>query len=431
MKVISEKPQNGKRETSFRSAWVFTANHGADDQQSLNIVVKDMLNFISEALNQTTTSSSKTVKNEPILLFNKFMDDVFKIKNTKLKNNEVLVLSNQFNNIATTTSTTTTSIMIDDESTNTNKLFPPCIEDAISPELPGLTTLVWSVYQLFNSAAGAQVLPNNVISLYKSNKNGEEFANKYLNPNNRITFVETFILSPEVTKKVLRLCRSNNVTITHLLSAITLALTSVFFQINKNSNHSNNIETNKNSIESQFIKGMKLRFLLSVGLRPFGKNNSNNSNSNNGSNNGSNNPQDFTDGTVACASGAIDYVLPVSDILAKSTYQVYKHHTGVKDNGQQFNKIDDFTSFWLLAKTCKDTANNLIQNYKFIPESVRLFGLGMKYAEILPLVENEAKNPATLGRRIRHVKTVSYTKPQMYSFDVRCPLKSLKTSEKN
>jgi hypothetical protein len=50
-----------------------------------------------------------------------------------------------------------------------------------------------------------------------------------------------------------------------------------------------------------------------------------------------------------------------------------------------------------LANTCKERSKFVI-NSGFVPESVRLFGFGMEYADILRVVELEANNPSSLGR---------------------------------
>ena len=80
----------------------FVLSTGADDQQSLNIVVNDMLIYIYAA------------KPKPII----------------------------------------TSADI--------KSFPMRIEKAISPDPPGWKTALWSAFQLQNSAAGADILPVNI-----------------------------------------------------------------------------------------------------------------------------------------------------------------------------------------------------------------------------------------------------------------------------
>ena len=65
------------------TAWVFCVNHGIDDQQSINIVVSDLLSFIG-----------------------------------------------------------------DEELSINVKAFPPSMEEAVAPQLPGLNTLLWSLFQL-------------------------------------------------------------------------------------------------------------------------------------------------------------------------------------------------------------------------------------------------------------------------------------------
>ena len=72
---------------------------GADDQQSLNIVVNDMLTYIYASKPKPTVTSA----------------DI--------------------------------------------KSFPRSIEKAISPDPPGWKTALWSAFQLQNSAVGADVLP--------------------------------------------------------------------------------------------------------------------------------------------------------------------------------------------------------------------------------------------------------------------------------
>jgi hypothetical protein len=140
------------------------------------------------------------------------------------------------------------------------------------------------------------------------------------------------------------------------------------------------------------MRAKRLRFLLSVGLRPFGADKA-----------------DFTSGTVACASGAVDFVLPVAASLAdRASACVNNGPDNGPDKGpdkgldNEFDKGLDkgagWGDFWDLAKACKDQAEEIIVKNDFVPESVRLFGFGMQYADILTIVEAEARNPDTLGR---------------------------------
>ena len=284
-----------------RSAWVFCFNHGCDDQQSVNIIVNEILDHIYSHANSVVGQAGR--KSYP---------------------------------------------------------FPKSVEDAVAPAFLSWKTLKWAVFQLANQAANADVLPQKVLQNYKSDP--VKYTEVYANPDNRRTFLEYFTLSREETAALRVVCRSNKVTITNALSACILSLTSEFFQ----SGFSGTGNTD--------LKNKDLRFLLSVGLRPFGV-------KNHLDNDRKNMMPDWTQGTVACASGAVDFVVSVP------TPQL-------PQDSDTIQRVD----FWDLARTCKEKAKNIIENECYVPESVRLFGFGMKYADILAVVDVESKNPGTMGR---------------------------------
>mmetsp|Transcript_9580 Transcript_9580/g.15916 ORF Transcript_9580/g.15916 Transcript_9580/m.15916 type:complete len:197 (+) Transcript_9580:2268-2858(+) len=66
--------------------------------------------------------------------------------------------------------------------------------------------------------------------------------------------------------------------------------------------------------------------------------------------------------------------------------------------------IDGLTSsyrkeFWKLANKCQQQAHKIIEEYDLVPESVRLFGLGMDSPiDILQAVEIDARSAASFGR---------------------------------
>ncbi len=281
-------------------AWIFTFNHGIDDQQSVNILISDL---IKEYVTYNTS---------PL--------DV--------------------------------------------KPFPPSIEDAISPELPGLNTLKWSLFQLGNSASGAKQIPNNVIDLKDSSP---DMYKKYKDPESRRTIIQTFDLDPEQLTTLRTACKERGLTVTHALAAAMLFVTErVIHDESDNDIGSNN--SKRSSV---------LRFLLSVGLRPFGLKG----------------VSDFTDGTVACAGGAVDFVVRVPNVNPS----FYQSHDSIIDNNND-NSNTDKETFWRVAKECKLQAADVFSTQNgFVKESVRLFGLGMQYAEILPMVEADAASD-TLGR---------------------------------
>lgn len=267
-----------------KSAWVFCMNHGIDDQQSVNIVVQDILLFLSSDHDAVTPKTS--------------LD------------------------------------------------FPASIEEAVSPEAPGLNTLIWGAFQLGNLLAGPVQLPFTVKA-----RAGESY---FRNPEGRTTVLRTFTLRQPEVAALRTACRSRKLTLTHALAAAMLYATSMAV-------------TDAGSGPLPSMDVIKLRFLLSVGLRPFGQ--------------GEGSGSDFTGGTVACAGGAVDYIVPV-DLSAITTPARDKaiHREGL----------------WELAARSSEKAASIF-NRKFVPESVRLFDFGMRYAEVLAIVDADAAS-ATLGR---------------------------------
>jgi hypothetical protein len=275
---------------SQTSALVFIFNHGLDDQTSVNIIIKDILAYYT---NPNLISSSKE--------------------------------------------------------------FPLSIEEAVGPYKKfNIKTILWSMYQLYNSLKMPIMVPYRIKNLQTTNTSEYNYIS---NPNNRRTFSTFFSLSKIETTKTVAFCRQNNITFTNLLSALILILTSA------------NIQDNTSNFED-----IDLRFLLSVGLRSYGEYGK----------------SDFTDETVACASGAIDYVISVPKEATTS---------GIMNEDAGISKKSRFIEEVLkLSEACKATGNLIIKDWQFVPESVRLFGIGMKVADILRVVELEAKNSASMGR---------------------------------
>ena len=159
---------------------------------------------------------------------------------------------------------------------------------------------------------------------------------------NRRTKTELFEISEEKMTKIRTLCKSNDITVTQFFSALMLYVTDAII-INEKATGDNNLSR-------------KLRFLLSVGLRPFGTDGIS---------------KDWTGGTIACAGGALDFVITIKgkNILVADG-QIEIVHGALPE------------AFVNTAKLCRDKAKNLFDR-GFVQESVRLFGLGMKYADIL------------------------------------------------
>jgi hypothetical protein len=155
--------------------------------------------------------------------------------------------------------------------------FPETMEKAVAPEPIGWKTFLWSIYQLGNAISGALVLPKELSSILKATTEAE--AEKY-SIDKRRTTIETFKLNRETLDEIKRYSKSNNVTVTQFLSAAILFLTDFII-----------LDTQS---EDYNFPTRNLRFLLSVGLRPYSSikfNNQNNVDSEN----------DWTGETVACA----------------------------------------------------------------------------------------------------------------------------------
>ena len=97
---------------------------------------------------------------------------------------------------------------------------------------------------------------------------------------------------------------------------------------------------------------------LSVDLRPYGSQIS--------MSKGGVFTEDGTGGAVACAAGAVDYVIKVPEAASR-------------EEGQE-----DEEQVWQLAQRCGQQSTDYL-DFSWVPESVRLFGFGMRYAQVLPL----------------------------------------------
>lgn len=270
-----------------RGAWVLCVNHGTDDQQSLNILLKDLIKSYEEI--QAGLGGA------------------------------LIPLP-----------------------------FPPCVEEAVAPGPPSIRTLCWAIYQLYNALRGPAMVPFQV--------------NREKDPSKRSTYIEPFTLSPTVVESLRKKCAAKGVTITSALSAAMLCVTAAAIQNEPN----------------RQLDDILLRFLLSVDLRPFGRGKYNVSGT-----------RDWAGGTVACAAGAVDFLVPVAKQVAERGL--------VSDNTGAVGVSDVTEQVWEIAARCKKESTNIIERQQWVPESVRLFGLGMQYADILKVVELDARS-GSLGR---------------------------------
>ena len=140
------------------------------------------------------------------------------------------------------------------------------MESAVSPQPPNIRTLFWAIYQLYNLLSFPAVIPNRVRRLLQQ-KDQQEQHQEYIDPNKRRTFCKYFCLSSEETSRLIKLAKKKSIeygkkfTLTHLLSAVVLTANNALLQ--EATNESDNEE-------DRSFRRITQRFLLSVGLRPFG-----------------------------------------------------------------------------------------------------------------------------------------------------------------
>ena len=326
--------------STISGAWVFTMNHGIDDQQSVNIIIKDLLDAIHET-------------------------DIY------------------------------TEVPLEQDVTKFE--FPKSIEQAIGGAgKASLKTMFWAAYQLANSLQQPVVLPKKLLhTLRSSRSNPSPPLSELLNPSNRRTIIETFQWRSEDLLAIRNECKSRKMTITHILAAFMLCASAVF--VNGESGGGGEDGANGQPLEGTGGKGQvaysepvdTLRFLLSVGLRPYGDRTTEQAGVSGGKSPSS---SDFTGGTVACAGGAVDFCVKVT---AKER-QAYRRLIQEKHSPGAVS-VEDLEGIWELARHCQKKANFLFEN-DLVPESVRLFDFGMRLIPILQAVEMDAGNPETLGR---------------------------------
>lgn len=284
---------------------MFTFNHGIDDQQSVNILVTDILKYASSLTSTTTTSSTSIAMNTPIQ----------------------------------------------------SLPFPLNVERAICPGLPNLKTIAWAIYQLYNSLCFPILIPNRIRKRISSES--PQSVESLINPNTRSTICEFITLSAENTEKIKQKSKVNSVTVTNTLAAAILVVTSALMQ-------------DSNTTDEY----LKLRFLLSVGLRSYGVGNS----------------TDWTKESIACAGGAIDFNIDVPTAITTSFTNIIQGNVSQLKANYTAN-----TSFWNMAQQCQQFSTT-IRECGFVPEATRLFGIGMNLLDILRVVEIDAASKSTLGR---------------------------------
>ena len=107
---------------------------------------------------------------------------------------------------------------------------------------------------------------------------------------------------------------------------------------------------------------------------------------------------DWTSGTMGRARGAVDYIVPVSS-SARKACSILGESEIENAETEPIACSPDLEAFWKVAQVSRDNANDVIER-GFVTESVRLFGLGMQYVDILQAVELDATSQQPLGGKL-------------------------------
>ena len=328
---------NGDGDGDTRSAWVFTFNHAISDQQSLNTLITDLMQYLTTPTTPTSPLQSSTIQRYP---------------------------------------------------------FPPSIEQIVAPEPVNFRTIKWALYQSINGLRSPVVLPDHIKRLAASEL--EVYKTQYVDPSVRHTYCKQFIINKNIMSKLLVLCKTYNITITYCLSTLILILTSATTQ---DAFYSATTSPTTSTASSTNLHTRNLRFLLSVSLRPYQSPTSTSTwptplqvpEAGSGRLR-----SDWLRDSIGCAAGAVDYVTPVPAILLKRINEMI--HTSQITPPPLSSEVKE--AFWTHARECQQISNTLIYTNNYVPESVRLFGFGMSLPpiDILKAVEIEEENPVTLGR---------------------------------
>lgn len=172
-------------------------------------------------------------------------------------------------------------------------------------------------------------------------------------PSHRRNLVSVRTLSADKLSKLRKLCRQSNVTVSMAIAAAVLLATS-------------------DVAHDEHDFGFEVyRLLLSVDMRRFAEGG------------------DWTDGTVAYASGALDFT---TRILPKSATA---YNDEFKDSS--LTSAIGGVPFWQLATAAADATRKWIDN-GYATESTRLFDLGTRMLRMDNIVYENAHDPTTLGR---------------------------------
>ncbi|CAM9503923.1 unnamed protein product [Discosporangium mesarthrocarpum] len=239
--------------------------------------------------------------------------------------------------------------------------FPPSMEEALvegETFRVGTAGYLWS--QATSALSGPQVLPDNMPPV------GELEAGGYGVDDRRSLCEYATMTEAEVTA-TLKACRERGVSMSAALSAACLmACSDVAHRGGDRGWH-------------------RYKFLMAVDLRRFGAREGLGG--------------DWTGGTVACAGGAMDYVVNVQANSGKALTGAAGgvEGGGVAGEGKAGAEAEAEELFWRLARRCKRATKDLVEG-EIAREAVAVFDWAMESMDIWASLNIESRNAKTLGR---------------------------------
>jgi hypothetical protein len=445
-----------------KSALIFIMNHGIDDQKSINIIMKDLLFYINYYLfnnkhyNNNNNDRSASVDNANATTNTSTINTLSTTDNSIIPttniNNKIQkfdfplsiekAISNSSNNVVSTTYKLILWIILQ---VYNSLSVPTLLPNRIKEEIQQINN---------NNKNDKYILPNNrytyckFFNLTKMNINSLklklnqqrdiEYYNTLgntINYSNNDTNNDDDVVNDEDDDicnsssgsssdkynfnrffiKILQNRYDNNnnnnkmkirrkLSITNILSAAMLCVTTAFLQDMNHHCHDSHLIDDHNDDDNNILEDLKLRFLLSVDLRPYGTSSTiatatstptvSRTSSFTTSATKTNavdikeNNDDFTGGTVACAAGAIDFIVPMtkrmsklilpwasSSSLSSSSPSSASSPSSSPSSSMLSSEFKD--EFWQLVTQTRDLSSMIIDEFDLVPESVRLFGLGM------------------------------------------------------
>ena len=424
-----------------KSALIFIMNHGIDDQKSINIIMKDLLFYINYYLynnkhynnnndhsvsvdNATTAATSTTTTTTSIISTTNIND---KIQKFDFPLSIEKAISNSSNNNISTTYKLILWIILQ---VYNSLSFPTLLSNRMKKEIQQINNDNYKNYKHKNSNNNEYILPNNrytyckFFNLTKMNiyslklklneQRDIDYHNKLENINHifngtdnndgdlndeendnicnsssgsdKFNFNRFFI-------KILQNGYDNDnnnkmkirrkLSITNILSAAMLCVTTAFLQ---DMNHCHDSHLIDDHDDDNMLEELKLRFLLSVDLRPYGSSSTTvtrtptvsptsfiTSATTTSTIDRKDDNDDFTGGTVACAAGAIDFIVPMTKRMSK----LILPWASSSSSSSSILSSEFKDEFWHLVAQTRDSSSMIIDEFDLVPESVRLFGLGM------------------------------------------------------